>query len=86
MPAAKIEGVTAHTLRHSFASMTADGGASELTIAALIGHRSGTVTSRYTHHADAVLLAAADRVADAIAVAMGEAKPAAEVVELRAGA
>lgn len=64
--------VTAHVLRHSFASMAADGGASELTIAALIGHRSGSVTTRYVHHADAVLLAAADRVADAIGEAMGE--------------
>jgi integrase len=67
-------------LRHSFASMAADGGASELTIAALIGHRSGTITSRYVHHADPVLLAAADRVGDAIAEAMGEAAPASEIV------
>lgn len=72
--------VTAHVLRHSFASMAADGGASELTIAALIGHRSGSVTSRYVHQADPVLLAAADRVADAIAEAMGEATPAGQVV------
>jgi len=77
---AKIEGVSAHTLRHSFASMAADGGASELTIAALIGHRSGSITSRYVHHADPVLLAAADRVGDAIAEAMGEAAPASEIV------
>jgi len=74
--------VTAHVLRHSFASMAADGGASELTIAALIGHRAATVTSRYVHSADAVLLAAADRVADAIAEAMGEAPPAAKVVQM----
>lgn len=74
--------VTAHVLRHSFASMAADGGASELTIGALIGHRSGTVTSRYVHAADAVLLAAADRVAETIAEAMGEAAPASIVVPL----
>jgi integrase len=84
MAAAKIEGVTPHTLRHSLASMAADGGASELTIAALLGHRAASVTARYAHHADAVLLAAADRVADAIAEAMGDAKPSATVVELRA--
>lgn len=75
--------ITAHTLRHSFASMAADGGASELTVAALLGHRAGSVTSRYVHQADAVLLAAADRVADAIAEAMGEAAPDAMVVPLR---
>jgi integrase len=80
MEKAKIEGVSAHTLRHSFASMAADGGASELTIAALIGHKSGSITSRYVHHADPVLLAAADRVADSIAAAMGEAAPASEIV------
>lgn len=76
--------VTAHVLRHSFASMAADGGASELTIAALVGHRSGSVTSRYVHHADPVLLAAANRVAEAIAEAMGEACTTGAVVELRA--
>lgn len=84
MAAAQIEGVSPHTLRHSFASMAADGGASELTIASLLGHAKGTVTSRYTHHADAVLLAAADKVADAIAEAMGDAKPAAVVVAIGA--
>ncbi len=74
--------VTAHTLRHSFASMAADGGASELTVAALLGHRAASVTARYVHSADAVLLAAADRVADAIAEAMGEAAPSAVVVQI----
>ena len=37
--------VTPHVLRHSFASVAADLGYSELTIAALIGHRKATVTS-----------------------------------------
>jgi integrase len=76
--------VTAHTLRHSFASMAADGGASELTIAALIGHRSGTVTSRYVHAADSVLLAAADRVAEDIAEAMGAKSAPGEVLKFPA--
>jgi integrase len=62
--------VTPHVLRHSFASVAADLGFSELTIAALIGHRGGSITSRYTHHADAVLLAAADEVANHIAELM----------------
>jgi len=57
-------GITLHTLRHSFASLAADLGYSEPTIGALLGHRSATVTSRYVHFADAVLLAAADAVAD----------------------
>jgi integrase len=62
--------ITPHVLRHSFASVAADLGFSELTIAALIGHRGGSITSRYTHHADAVLLAAADQVAARIAEMM----------------
>ena len=54
-------------LRHSFASVAADLGFSELTIAALIGHRGGSVTSRYTHHADSVLQKAANDIAARIA-------------------
>ena len=56
--------VTPHVLRHSFASLAGDLGYSETTIAALIGHKGRSITSRYVHSADAVLLAAADAVAD----------------------
>jgi site-specific recombinase XerD len=76
--------ITPHTLRHSFASVAADLDYSDLTIGTLLGHRKASVTSRYAHHADAVLLQAADRVADRIAELLGEAKPAAGVVPLRA--
>lgn len=55
--------VTPHVLRHSFASLAADLGYSEPTIGALIGHKGHSVTARYTHFADAPLLAAADAVA-----------------------
>lgn len=63
---AGIEGVTPHTLRHSFASVAGDLGFAESTIAALIGHSAGSVTSRYVHRLDAVLIAAADKVSGAI--------------------
>jgi integrase len=76
--------ITPHVLRHSFASIAADLGFSELTIAALLGHKKASVTSKYAHHADAVLLQAADTVADRISELLGEAKPAADVVPLRA--
>jgi len=76
--------VTPHVLRHSLASLAGDMGYSEPTIAALIGHKGHTVTSRYMHAADAVLLAAADAVADRTAELMGDAKPAGQVVPLRA--
>jgi integrase len=58
--------VTPHVLRHSFASLASDLGYGELTIAALIGHKGHTITSRYVHAADAVLLSAADAVAGRI--------------------
>jgi integrase len=76
--------ITPHVLRHSFASLAADIGYSEPTIAALVGHKGQTITSRYVHSADAVLLAAADAVADRTAELMGETKPSGEVVPLRA--
>jgi integrase len=72
--------ITPHTLRHSFASVAADLGYSEPTIAALVGHKGQTITSRYVHSADAVLLAAADAVADRIAVLMGAAAREAQVL------
>jgi integrase len=74
--------VTPHTLRHSLASLAGDLGYSEPTIAALIGHKGHTMTSRYVHAADAVLLAAADAVADRTAELMGEPRSGG-VVELR---
>ena len=75
--------VTPHILRHSLASVAADLGYSELTIAAVLGHRKASMTSRYAHHADAVLLQAADAVADRIAELMGDALSSAKVVTLR---
>jgi integrase len=73
---AKFKNFTLHTLRHSFATTANMLGCSEPTIAALLGHSRGTMTSRYIHHVDAVLLAAADRVSTAIARAMDGEKPA----------
>jgi integrase len=74
--------VTPHVLRHSFASLAADLGFSELTIAALVGHQGRNITSRYVHSADAVLLADADAIARRTTELMGEAGIA-EVVPLR---
>jgi integrase len=75
--------ITPHVLRHSFASLAGDLGYSDPTIAALIGHQGHTMTSKYIHAADAVLLAAADRVADRTAELMGEPRSSGVVVELR---
>lgn len=76
--------ITPHVLRHSFTSLAADLGYSEPAIAALVGHKGRSVTSRYVHSADAVLLAAADTVASRVAELLGDEKPAADVVRLRA--
>ena len=64
--AARIEGVTAHTLRHTFGSIAGDMGYSELTIAALLGHGKRGVTQGYIHIEEG-LREAADRVAAKIA-------------------
>jgi integrase len=74
--------VTPHVLRHSFASLAADLGFSDSTIASLVGHKIHTVTSRYVHSADAVLLAAADSVADQTIRLMGDLPDAANVVPM----
>jgi len=57
--------VTPHVLRHSYASLAADLGLADATIAGLLGHAGHSITRRYIHSADAALLGAADRVAEA---------------------
>ena len=78
--------VTPHVLRHSFASLAADIGYSEPTIGALVGYKGHSATSRYVHSADAVLLAAADAVANRTAELMCEAPAGAVIVLLRQAA
>lgn len=70
MKLAKLEGVTSHTLRHSFASVAADLNFSYSTIGAIIAHFGGAITSRYTHRLDSVLIAAADKIATEIQLQM----------------
>jgi integrase len=71
-----LKGVILHTLRHSFATTANTLGCSEPTIAAMLGHSRGTMTSRYVHVVDATLLVAADRVSGAIAHALAGGKSA----------
>src|SRR5205807_10319509 len=80
---ANLPGVTPHGLRHAFASVANDLGFAEPTIAALLGHGTHSVTGRYVHHLDAVLVAAADQVAGEIAAMMAGRRTAAKVVPLR---
>jgi integrase len=60
--ASKLPWLTPHGLRHAYASVAGELGYNELTIAALLGHRSGGVTRGYVH-LDKLLVEAADRVA-----------------------
>jgi integrase len=63
---AGLENVTPHVLRHTFASIAASLGFSELTISGLLGHGPRGVTQRYVH-LDAALVIAADQVSAEIA-------------------
>jgi integrase len=79
---ARLEDVTLHTLRHSFAAMAAELGFSELTIAGLLGHAVPGVTARYAHVPDTALVAAADHVSARMAAAL-DGRAQAEIVPLR---
>jgi integrase len=72
---AKLEDVTPHVLRHTFASIAAELGFSELTIAGLLGHASRGVTQRYIH-LDSALVLAADRTATEIATLISPSQTA----------
>ncbi len=80
---AKIEGVKIHVLRHTFSSVAAELGYSELTIAGLIGHSTRGVTARYAHIPDNALLSAADAVSQRIADALDGNKQTSKVINLR---
>jgi integrase len=79
---AELEGVTVHSLRHTFASVAAEMGYSELTIAGLLGHTIPGVTARYAHVPDRALLSAADAVAARITSAL-DGTAAAVVIPLQ---
>lgn len=70
---AGLDEVTPHTMRHTFASIAASMGLSELTIAGLLGHGSRGVTQRYVH-LDTALIIAADQVSAEIAELLNERK------------
>ncbi|WP_157017830.1 tyrosine-type recombinase/integrase [Mesorhizobium xinjiangense] len=78
---ADIHGISAHVFRHTFASVAAELGFSELVIAGLLGHRPAGVTQRYSHTPDAALLVAADKVSARIAGAL-DGKEVGKVVPL----
>jgi len=75
LTAAKLDGVTLHTLRHSFASVGVDSGLGLPVVGKLLGHAQTATTQRYAHVEDPVR-AAGELVAGRIAAALrgGEAR------------
>jgi integrase len=71
-----VPGITCHGLRHSFSSTAEDIGFSIPTIKALVGHSRASVTEGYIHKIDSALVAAADRIARHIEMAMTGKKSA----------
>jgi integrase len=70
-----------HDLRRTFASLAAEEGYGDATIAELLGHvRRGVTARHYIRRPDAALVAAADRVAARIAAMLGRGE--AEIVPL----
>lgn len=70
---AELPGVRVHDLRHSFASVAVAGGDSLYLVGKVLGHRQSRTTEGYAHLANDPLLAVADRTADRILAAMGDA-------------
>jgi integrase len=67
---AELKNVTIHTLRHTFASVAAELGYNELTIAGLLGHGVHGITNRYSHLPDSALLSAANTVSARVETAL----------------
>jgi integrase len=63
---AGIEGLHIHDLRHTFASLAINGGASLYDVQRLLGHASTTMTQRYAHLQDSSVKRASERVAQEI--------------------
>ncbi|MGI6855003.1 tyrosine-type recombinase/integrase [Mesorhizobium sp. 1B3] len=79
-----LDGITLHSLRHSFAGVAEELGASIPTIAALLGHRLGGVTGGYIlKRVDVMLLDAVNRVGDHIAMMMRGEVPQAQIIQFR---
>lgn len=77
-----LDGITLHSLRHSFAGIAESLGATIPTIAALLGHRVSGVTGGYIlKRVDILLVDAVNRVADHVALLMRGEAPTSNVVQ-----
>jgi integrase len=73
---AALSDLTLHGLRHGFATIADTLGFTLPTVAALLGHAAGGVTAGYVGRVDAVMIAAADKVADEVLRMIGEVRDA----------
>jgi integrase len=80
---AGIEEITAHGLRHWFASAGAEMNYSDFVIGGLLGHAKRGMTGRCANAPDAALILAADRISQHLADAL-DGKAAGKVVQLTA--
>jgi integrase len=76
LAAAGIENLRIHDLRHSFASLAVNEGATLYQVQHLLGHASAQTSQRYAHLADSALRQASDAVAASVTRAMGQEKAA----------
>ena len=82
--AGPLDAVTLHSLRHSFAGVAEQLGATIPTIAAMLGHRLSGVTGGYIlKRVDSLLIDAANRVGEHIAALMRGELPSAQVIQFR---
>jgi len=65
-----VQHVRLHDLRHSFASLSVNGGASLPMIGALLGHSQVSTTARYAHLADDPLRKVNDKAGERAARAL----------------
>jgi integrase len=63
--------ISAHSLRHGFATIANDIGLTLPTVSSLLGHSLGGVTAGYVSQIDATLTAAADKTCRAISIKLG---------------
>lgn len=73
LAAAGVEHLRIHDLRHSFASLAVNSGATLYEVQSLLGHSSAQMTQRYAHLADSGLRRASQAVADAVSDALRSA-------------
>ena len=72
MTRANLSGVTAHTCRHTAASLMINGGQSLYSVQRILRHSSSRVTEKYAHLSTQTLQGASDTISDQLLAASGK--------------